>query len=73
MNNEVSNKTLAAIAAINISAAGARAAVNYFLAHIVPILSGIAVVIQVAIGAITLYHLLKNKKKDANEKNPPNP
>ena len=62
MNNEVSNKTLGAVAAINLSVAGLRAVSDYFLAHIVPILSGVAVVIQVAIGVVTLYHLLKNKK-----------
>lgn len=68
MNNEVSNKTLGAIVAINTSAAGLRAISDYFLAHIVPILSGFAVVIQVAIGLVTLYHLLKNKKIKNNEK-----
>lgn len=63
MNNEVSNKTLAYVAGINLSAAGLRSAVDFFTVHIVPILSGIAVLIQVIIGAVTLYHLLKNAKK----------
>ena len=68
----ISDRTLATVVTINISAASIRAAIDQAISHAMPILSALAVLLQIAIGAVTLYHLLKNRKKDnSNEKDPP--
>lgn len=63
INHDVSNLTLATVATVNFSAAGIRSAVESFVAHASPVLSALAIILQIAIGAITLYHLVKNTKK----------
>lgn len=68
---EVSDRTLAVAATVNVSAAGIRAAIDQAISHAMPILSALAVILQIAIGVVTLYHLLKNRKKNSNEKDPP--
>jgi len=67
----ISGRTLATVVTVNISAAGIRAAINQAISHAMPILSALAVLLQIAIGAVTLYHLLKNRKKNTDEKDPP--
>jgi NADH:ubiquinone oxidoreductase subunit K len=63
-NNMHFDQKFVMLASLNISLAGITAFIQKAITPVLPILSALAIVVQIAIGIVTLVHLFRKPKKE---------